>query len=218
MAVITKKQILERVKKGEIAFKPELDKFQVQAHAVDLRLGYTFLIPKMWHLTDSGREALHIDHFDKNKPQYFDAIELEKGQHFDLLPGEHVLVSTLESVKIPDDLMAILYPRSSTNRKGLSVDLTGIIDSGYEGQLAVPVRNNTHAQTVRLYPGERFCQITFDLLNEKVEAEPSRYQKRDIIDGFVRTKDAHTERDEEEIELVQGGEIEKLKKDHKIDL
>jgi dCTP deaminase len=216
MAIITKKEILEYVKKGEIKFKPELDSLQLQAHAVDLRLGYTFLIPKIWHLTEKGREALNMDHLDKNKPQYFDAVELEKGQFFDLLPGEFILVSTLESIKVPNDLMGILYPRSSTNRKGLSVDLTGVIDSGYEGQLAVPVRNNTRSQTVRLYPGERFCQIVFDKLAEKVEIIESRYHEKDIIEGFIRNKKSEGEKGEEEIKFLKKGEIKELKDKYKI--
>lgn len=216
MAIITKKQILERIEKGEIGFKPELDQFQLQAHAVDLRLGFTFLIPKIWRLTERGREAVNIDHFAKDRPQYFDTVELEKGQFFELLPGEHILVSTLESIKVPADLMAVLYPRSSVNRKGLSVDLTGIIDSGYEGQLAVPVRNNTQAQTVRLYPGERFCQVVFDRLDEKVEITKSRYHKKDIIEGFIRNHGEKSERDEEEIEMIRKGEIKELKEKYKI--
>ena len=112
MAIITKKEILEYIAKGEISFKPALDSFQLQTHAVDLRLGYTFLVPKTWHLTEKGREVLHIKHLEKNKPQYFDTIELEKGQFFDLLAGEFILVSTLEHIKVPSDLMGILYPRS----------------------------------------------------------------------------------------------------------
>jgi dCTP deaminase len=216
MAIITKRQILEKIQKGEIQFKPSLDKFQLQAHAVDLRLGYTFLVPKMWRLTEKGRETLSIDHYTKDRPQYFDTLELEKEQYFDLLPGEYILVSTLESIKVPANLMAVLYPRSSVNRKGLSVDLTGIIDSGYEGQLAVPVRNNTQGQIVRLHPGERFCQVVFDQLDEEVQIEKSRYHKKDIIEGFIRNKSDDPKQDEEEIELIQKGEISGLKEKYKI--
>ncbi len=211
MAILTKRQILERVAADEIAFKPNLDQFQIQAHAIDMRLGYTFLLPKSWHLTDKGREALRIDHFDKNRQDYFEVIELEQGQCFELLPGEYVLASTLESVKIPNDLMAILYPRSSTNRKGLSVDLTGIIDSGYEGQLVIPIRNNTSSQVVKLYPGERFCQIVFERLDEAVEADKSRYHMKDIVEGFIINKEEKKKRDQEELEYVSKGKIKELK-------
>ncbi len=216
MAILTKNQIMERVAKGNITFTPNLDEFQVQAHAIDMRLGYTFLIPKSWHMTPNGREALRIDHLDKRKPEYFEVVELEEGQCFELLPGEYVLASTFESVKIPNDLMAILYPRSSTNRKGLSVDLTGIVDSGYEGQLVIPIRNNTGSQVVKLYPGERFCQIVFERLEEAVDAEKSRYHKKDIIDGFIMSKDEKKKREAEEIRYVSEGKISALKSERKI--
>lgn len=216
MAILTKRQILERVALDQISFKPNLDQFQIQAHAIDMRLGYTFLLPKSWHLTDKGREALRIDHYDKNRQDYFEVIELEQGQFFELLPGEYALASTLESVKIPNDLMAILYPRSSTNRKGLSVDLTGIIDSGYEGQLVIPIRNNTSSQVVKLYPGERFCQIVFEHLDEAVDADKSRYHMKDIVEGFIINKEEKKKRDQEEVEYVSKGKIKELKKDKKI--
>ncbi len=209
MAVITKKKILERVAAGEIAFKPPLDQFQLQEHAVDLRLGYTFLIPKLWHLTPAGREALDVIHFDKQNRDCFEVIELEEGQYFELLPHEYILVSTLESLKVPDDLMAVLYPRSSTNRRGLSLDLTGIIDSGYEGQLTLPIRNNTSSQTLRLYPGERLCQIVFEELDRPVTARKSKYHQRDIIDGISRDKSA-------ESRLILKGQIKKLKEDWRV--
>ncbi|MES2088010.1 MAG: dCTP deaminase [Patescibacteria group bacterium] len=206
MSVITKKQIIERVEKGEITFSPNLDSMQLQEHAVDLRLGFTFLIPKIWHLTANGRESLDNTHFDKNNSGFFDVVELEEGQYFELLPHEYVLVSTLETIKIPKDLMAVLYPRSSTNRKGLSLDLTGIIDSGYEGQLTLPLRNNTHSQAVRLYPGERVCQIVFEELTEAVNARKSKYHKKDIVDGVGREK-------RDEATLIMKGQIRKLKAD-----
>ncbi len=212
MSVLTRKEILQNVKDKKISFSPALDVFQVQAHSVDLRLGFTFLIPKSWHMTKHGREALHMDYFAEERPEYFDVVELEQGQFFDLLPGEHILVSSLEAVKIPNDLMAVMYPRSSTNRKGISVDLTGIIDSGYEGQLVIPVRNNTQSQTVRLYPGERFCQVVFQRLDEDVDARKSRYHQRDIIEGV--DVDSLENGRNTEITLIRSGDIKKLKSDH----
>jgi dCTP deaminase len=214
MAVLTEKEILEHIANSVIVFNPRLDKFQVQAHSVDLRLGFTFLVPKTWHVTKNGREQLHMDYYASERPEYFEVVELEKGQFFDLLPGEHILVSSLESVKVPDDLMAVMYPRSSTNRKGISVDQTGIIDSGYEGQLVIPVRNNTSSQTVRLYPGERFCQIVFQKLTESVTARKSRYHQKDIIEG-VDVDSLEDER-QAEIELIMSGDIRKLKADFEL--
>jgi dCTP deaminase len=214
--ILTKTKISERIKIGTLKFSPALDTFQLRPHAVDLRLGYTFLIPKSWHITSKGREALSIDHFDKKRPEYFEIIELEQGQYFELLPGEYVIVSTLEKITMPKDVMAILYPRSSVNRRGLSVDLTGIVDCGYEGQLAVPVRNNTAHQTIRLYPGERFCQIVFEETGEEITDTTNRYSKKDIIHGAIRSNPGLLGKDEEEIELIQKGSIKELKTKFKI--
>ena len=100
--------------------------------------------------------------------------------------------------------MAVLYPRSSTNRKGLSLDLTGIIDSGYEGQLTLPVRNNTKSQVVKLYPGERLCQIVFEELTGPVQARKSKYHKKDIVEGIKKEK-------RKEARLILRGQIKKLK-------
>jgi len=207
--ILTKSNIIERIKKGELAFNPGLDTFQLQAHAIDLRLGFTFLLPKRWHLTERGRESLDISHFDKHNAKYFDVVELEQGQFFDLLPSEYILVNTLESMKIPNDLIAVLYPRSSTNRKGLSLDLTGIIDAGYEGQLTLPIRNNTPSQTVRLYPGERLCQIVLESLSEKVEPRQSKYHRKDIVDGIGREK-------KKEVQYIVKGDIRKLKAENAV--
>lgn len=215
MSVFTKNDILKYIESGDLVFAPELDSFQLQAHSVDLRLGYTFLIPRSWHMTKNGREPLNVDFYSDDKPERFEVVELEKGQYFDLLPGEHILVSSLETITVPNDLMAIMYPRSSTNRKGISVDLTGIIDSGYSGQLVIPITNNTSSQTIRLYPGERFCQVTFQKLNDEIEPRKSRYHKRDIIDG-VDIDSLDKERSSE-IELIKTGDITKLKKEHPID-
>jgi dCTP deaminase len=216
MSVLTEKEIFEYIASKQIIFSPNLDKFQVQAHSVDLRLGFTFLVPKTWHVTKNGREQLHMDYYATERPDYFEVVELEKGQFFDLLPGEHILVSSLESVKVPDDLMAVMYPRSSTNRKGISVDQTGIIDSGYEGQLVIPVRNNTSSQTVRLYPGERFCQIVFQKLSVSVVARKSRYHQKDIIEG-VDVDSLEDER-QAEIDLIMSGDIRKLKTDFELNV
>ncbi len=209
MSIITKKDIIDRVKSGSLTFKPNLDQFQLQEHSVDLRLGFTFMIPKMWHMTPGGRESLDVTHFDKRNHEYFEVVELEQGQHFDLLPQEYILVSTLESVKMPRDLMGILYPRSSTNRKGLSLDLTGIIDAGYDGQLILPIRNNTRSQAIRLYPGERLCQVVFEELKTEVEPRESKYHKKDIIEGVQMEK-------KDEVDLLTKGDIKTLKEKYKV--
>lgn len=185
MSIITKKQILEKIENGELDFKPGLDTLQLQEHSVDLRLGFTFLIPKTWHLSPSGREIISLSSSSKDSKDLFTVVELEEGQYFELAPHEYVLASTFESITMPCDLMAILYPRSSMNRRGLSLDLAGIIDAGYEGQLILPIRNNTDSQVVRLFPGERVCQMVFEELKEPMKPYCGKFAKRDVADSVI---------------------------------
>ncbi len=204
---LSKNKIIERIQKKELAFFPPLDKFQLQQHSVDLRLGFSFLLPKVAEFNDEGRVAVKIDHLDfDNGTNKLKVIELEEGQIFDVLPGEYVIVSTLETVHLPKDLMAILYPRSSINRRGLSVDLTGVVDAGFEGNLLIPLRNNTNSQVIRIYPGERFCQLVFEEVNGLVDIRQSRWHQKDVIITLQK------EQSDDETNFVKQGSITQLKK------
>lgn len=210
MAVLSRQDLLGRIKSGEISFSPQIDKFQLQAHAVDMRLGFTFILSKNWRITTNGREAVNVNPLKEGyDSECFDVLELEEGQYFELLPNESISVSSLETVKIPVDLMGVLYPRSSVNRRGLSVDLTGIVDSGYEGQLIIPIKNNTSSQVIRLYPGERFCQIVFETLTGETTPRKSRYHRRDVVEGLAKENSI-------EVKYLLSGKIRELKKDYEI--
>jgi dCTP deaminase len=205
MSVLVRAEIEDRIARGDLGFTPQLDELQMQAHSVDLRLGFTFLIPRQWQLTERGRVALTFDHLEGGD-QRFDVVELEPGQYFEVLVGEGVIASTLERITLPNDLVGHLYPRSSVNRRGLAVDLSGIVDAGYQGNLIIPVHNNSLSRVVRIYPGERFCQLTFTRLSAPTTPRPSRYQNKDIIVGVLPEHDAA------EVELIRAGRLEELKR------
>ncbi|MGZ6390416.1 MAG: dCTP deaminase [Ktedonobacterales bacterium] len=211
MAILVREDIEARIARGNIVFTPALDTFQLQAHTVDLRLGFTFLVPRLWQVTERGRVALVFDPLDGGHA-HFDPVELEPGQYFELLPGERVLVSTLERITMPNDVSAVLYPRSTVNRQGLAVELTGIIDAGYQGNLVIPIHNSSTSSVVRIYPGQRFCQLEFNTLAQEITPRLSRYQNKDVIVGVL------PEQDTVEVELIRQGRIEELKRRHGITL
>ena len=158
-----------------------------------------------------GRELISIDYLAEKRLQYFPWWSLNKANSRHHAEGVHHALHS-ESVKATD-LMCILYPRSSVNRRGLSIDLTGITDAGYDGQLVVPARNNTLGQVIRVYPGERFCQVVFEELSSDVPGpRKSRYHKADVIRGFAK------EQSGTEVELVMKGEIKKLKADFPVQM
>ena len=217
--VLTKHDILERIGKRDIDFEPSLDGFQMQPHSVDLRLGYSFHLPKTWELTEKGRMALNIDPLLNGVSKNFSEIVLKPGQYFELLPKEFVVAITFERIILnAPDLMGVLYPRSSINRRGLSVDLSGVIDVNYKGFLMIPIVNNTFEQIIRIYPGERICSVVFETLSSSVSPEDAeshglnkaKYNNNE--QGFIGSK---TDK-EEEIELIRKGEVLKLKEKYKI--
>lgn len=212
--ILTRHAISALIDSGKLSFTPPLDGFQNQPHAVDLRLGTIFYIPKIWKVTPKGREILTVD-VTESAGDNFEKIELEPGQYFDLAPGESIIASTLEKIDLNvPDVMGVLYPRSSINRRGLSVDLTGIIDAFYSGNLMIPILNKTAHQIIRIYPGERICQIVFHKLTEELKREEA------MIHGKVAAKYhdadgknlASKKDDEEEITFIKAGDLEGLKK------
>lgn len=171
--ILTRKAILERIGSNDLVFDPGLDQFQLQPHAIDLRLGYKFLIPKNWIMTERGRAALKvsIEDIDTHAEQ-FDEVVLKPGQFFDLMPNEFVIATSLERIEMnAPDLMAILFPRTSTNRRGINLSLSGIIDTGYNGNLIFPMKNEAGNQVLRVFPGERICQVIFEELSDPLTME-----------------------------------------------
>lgn len=208
---------MESIRAGKLAFEPALDAFQIQPHAVDLRLGTTFRIPKTWRMTEKGREALSVDYLDPANGDLFDVIELAPGQYFEVLPGEFAIVTTLEKITMPDDVMSILFPRTSFNRRGLAVDLSGIIDVRFHGRLTIPVRNNTHTQVIKLYPGERICQVIFQQLSQRMSYEEAMMHGANLSKYHEVDGEQHHEAQadkEVEMSLVKQGKIDELKTDY----
>ena len=78
-------------------------------------------------------------------------------------PGETVLVPTGLAIHIEDTkLAAVLLPRSGLGHKhGLVLgNLTGLIDSDYQGQVFVSIWNRGN-KTYEIDPGERIAQMVF---------------------------------------------------------
>lgn len=114
--------------------------------SVDLRLGDSFaIIKKSW-------EILTLD----------EPVEYErfKADAYILLPGEFVLATTVEYLKIPSDLRGRLDGRSSVGRKGLFVHNAGFFDSGFEGEATLELFNFS-GRPFEIKAGQRICQIEF---------------------------------------------------------
>jgi dCTP deaminase len=108
--------------------------------------------------------------------------------------------------------MAILFPRTSTNRRGINLSLSGIIDTGYNGTLIFPMRNEAGDQVLRLYPGERVCQIIFEELTSPLSVAQAAQH------GLTQAKysnagEPHYKVDKsDERQLLTSGQLDQLKK------
>lgn len=217
MSVFTRNQIRAAIESEDLRFTPELDKFQMQPHAVDLRLGYKFLIPRNWTVDDQGRRAIKvaIDDVEAHREQ-FDEIQLQPGQYFDLLPNEFVIGTSLERIEINSmNLMAILFPRTSTNRRGINLSLSGIIDTGYKGNLIFPMKNEAGDQVIRIYPGERVCQVIFQELTEPLTPEEANLHGMTAAKYTESgTQNFKLDKDEER-QLLITGKLDDLKNQYK---
>ena len=78
-----------------------------------------------------------------------------------LHPGEFVLGSTVERVRLPDDLVGRLEGKSSLGRLGLLIHSTaGFVDAGWDGHLTLELSNVANLP-ITLYPGMKIGQISF---------------------------------------------------------
>lgn len=221
MSIIPKNQIVEAISCGELVFEPALDQFQLSPIAVDLRVGHNFFVPKLSQITESGREEMAINQLDDTtKSEIFDQFHMKDGQCFELLPGEFILISSLEKIKINSKaIMATLFARSSTSRRGLSIE-SGIIDPLYEGILTIPVLNKTKTQTIKIFPGERIAQLVFNQVNSgltKEDAESHGISKPKYQGAKSYTLDYRFDA-HDEINLLREGKVEEIKKKYPINL
>jgi dCTP deaminase len=96
------------------------------------------------------------------------AYKIEKNaKQYIIGPHEHVLLSSMEFIGMPDDLVGFVELRSTWGRHGLSIPPT-IIDVGFRGTITLEVVNNAPYKIV-LRPGMRFAHAVFAKTNSKVE-------------------------------------------------
>ena len=87
--------------------------------------------------------------------------DLRSVQRVDLAPGSRALVRTGISVAIPEGYAGLVLRRSALAvRHGISlVNTPGLIDSGYRGEIQVPLINHDREETFLIEEGTRIAQL-----------------------------------------------------------
>jgi len=153
--------IREAIDSGLIVIDPFDPEF-VQPSSIDLRVDRYFRV----------FENHRYPFIDPKEPQpdLTTEVEAEDKQPFVLHPGEFVLGSTFELVKLSDDIVARLEGKSSLGRLGLLIHSTaGFVDPGFEGHLTLELSNVANLP-IAIYPGMKIGQISFYQLSTPAES------------------------------------------------
>ena len=158
--ILSDRDIRKAIKEGRIGIDP-FDDSNVQPSSVDVHVDRYF---RTFH------NARH-PYIDVKKPMegLTEMAEVPPDEAFILHPGEFVLGSTSEYVRLPDDLVARLEGKSSLGRLGLLIHSTaGFVDAGFEGHLTLELSNVANLP-ITIYPGMKIGQIGFFQLTSAAE-------------------------------------------------
>ncbi len=158
--ILSDRTIRAELEAGRIEIDP-LGEACIQPSSVDLHVDRYFRVFR-------NHSARVID-VKENQTDLADLVEIgddgddhpSGARAFILHPGEFVLGSTAERVRLPEDLVARLEGKSSLGRLGLLIHSTaGFVDAGWNGHLTLEL-SNVATLPITIYPGMKIGQISF---------------------------------------------------------
>jgi dCTP deaminase len=158
--VLSDRTIRRLLDEGRIGIAP-FDEELVQPSSVDVRVDRFF---RVFH-------NARYPFIDVKQPMddLTELVEIDS-EPFILHPGEFVLGSTLERIRLPDDLVARLEGKSSLGRLGLLIHSTaGFIDPGWDGHVTLELSNVANLP-ITIYYAMPIGQLSFVQLSEPAEA------------------------------------------------
>jgi dCTP deaminase len=158
--VLSDRTIRRLLAEGRVGIEP-YDESLVQPSSVDVRVDRFF---RVFH-------NARYPFIDVKEPQeeLTELVEIADEQPFILHPGEFVLGSTLERIRLPDDLVARLEGKSSLGRLGLLIHSTaGFVDPGWDGHVTLELSNVANLP-ITIYYGMKIGQLSFVQLSEPAE-------------------------------------------------
>jgi dCTP deaminase len=155
--ILSDRSINEAIASGRLGIEP-FDPKLVQPSSVDVRLDNKFLVFR-------NTKRAYID-VKQAADDLMEMIEVSPSgdEPMFLHPHEFVLGSTIERVRMPDDLVGRLEGRSSLGRLGVVIHSTaGFIDAAFEGHVTLEISNLANLP-IALYPGMRIGQLSFSIM------------------------------------------------------
>jgi dCTP deaminase len=158
--VLSDRTISRLLDEGRIEIDP-YDESLLQPSSVDVRVDRFF---RVFHNN-------RYPYIDVKEPQdeLTELVEVDDETPFVLHPGEFVLGSTLERIRLPDDLVARLEGKSSLGRLGLLIHSTaGFIDPGWDGHVTLELSNVANLP-ITIYHAMKIGQVSFMQMTEPAE-------------------------------------------------
>jgi dCTP deaminase len=153
--ILSDRSINEAIASGRLGIEP-FDPNLVQPSSVDVRLDNKFLV-----FRNTKRAFIDVK---QPADDLMEMIEVGPDEPMFLHPHEFVLGSTIERVRMPDDLVGRLEGRSSLGRLGVVIHSTaGYLDPSFEGRVTLEISNLANLP-IALYPGMRIGQLSFSLM------------------------------------------------------
>ena len=157
------KKLLELVKgKKLVENLSERELKNPEGAGFDLRIGELYEI--------SGKGFLGVEERDTPEMKLIAKYEKQKTIKVDLQPRTYYPMKTIENVNMPDNLLAIMTPRSTLFRSGVYI-FGGQTPPGYKGGLTMGIYN-FRDEEFELEMGARVVHIMFF----QVEGESNLYR------------------------------------------
>ena len=172
--ILSDVDIRKELASGRIQIDP-LDESCIQPSSVDLHVDAQIRV-----FANSRYPFIDVR---QPMPDLTELVEVAQDEPFILHPGEFVLGSTLERVRLPDDLVARLEGKSSLGRLGLLIHSTaGYVDPGWDGYLTLELSNVANLP-ITIYPGMKIGQISFFRLTTAAEVPYGSERTRSKYQG-----------------------------------
>ncbi|WP_301097955.1 dCTP deaminase [Otariodibacter sp.] len=155
--------------KGLISLFPRPSNDKINGATIDVRLGNSFRVFREHATPYIDLSGTREEMTAQLESVMSEEIIISEGEAFFLHPGELALATTLETVKLPANIVGWLDGRSSLARLGLMVHITAHrIDPGWEGKIVLEFFN-AGKLPLALRPNMAIGALSFEILSGNSE-------------------------------------------------
>ncbi|MBM7541953.1 dCTP deaminase [Amphibacillus cookii] len=157
-------QTIERmIRRDQILITPFKEQ-SIQPASVDLCLGDHFLIV----------DEMSTPVLSSRKSANYHEMYISEGEVMTIPPKTFMLATTLEQIRLPNELTAFVEGRSSIGRLGVFIQNAGWIDPGFAGQITLELFNANRVP-VQLIVGMRVCQLVIAEVDQTTGGYDGKY-------------------------------------------